>query len=317
MTITTRRTFLPPHLMLLLAPIIWSTSNVTGKLSIGIMTPYQFTFYRWIFAALLLTLCCQKYIRQDWAQIKARWLWLFFWGGMAFSFFNIVLYQAIEMKASLVNIAIIFALIPVIVLVINKWIFHDPIHPLQWLGTFVTIAAVIWLVTRGQPLSLTGWQPNRAEALVLIPVLIYAGYSVVLRNAPNIHWTSLMWSMCCAAAIISLPFYLYELSHTQQLLAPTQPNHEQILKAIALVTYVTLFVAILSKMFYMEGVIALGASRGALVMNLLPIFNTIAALLIFSDERAGITHITIVSLILVISGIALSEYGAMRNKLTQ
>ncbi|SUO95141.1 DMT family transporter [Suttonella ornithocola] len=305
-----RKTLLPPRLMLLLAPVLWSTSNVIGKLAVGLMTEFQFTFYRWLFAAILMTIFCWKVVKKDLPELKKRALWLFFWGGSAFALFNIVLYGGINMGVKLVNIAIIFALIPALVLILNAIIFKERAHPLQWLGVAATVFGVIWLVTGGTPQTLLGWRPSLAEGFVLIAALIYVGYSVVLRQAPNVHWMSLMWAMCVSAMLVSLPFYLWETAKTEQLLIPVAPTTAEIMKALALVAYVTVFVAILSKMFYMEGVIVLGASRGALVMNLLPVFNTLAALLIFRDERAVFGAVQLTALLWVVGGILSSEIGA-------
>lgn len=155
-----RKTLLPPRLMLLLAPIIWSTSNVTGKFSVGLLSAYQFTFYRWLFATLILSLFAYRHIRQDWAKLTARWLWLFIWGGSAFALFNIVLYQGINLKVKLVDIAIITAIIPALVIILNALLFRERAHLLQWLGVAVTVFSTIWLVTGGAPENLLQWQPQ-------------------------------------------------------------------------------------------------------------------------------------------------------------
>ena len=70
------------------------------------------------------------------------------------------------------------------------------------------------------------------------------------------------------------------------------------------------FIAIVSKLFYMESVIAIGASRASLTMNLLPVFGAIAGMLVFADEHFSV-HVMI-ALALVGSGIVLSEMGAAR-----
>ena len=43
-----------PYVMLFLAPAFWATSNVAGKLGKAWLSPYEFTFWRWVLAALLL-----------------------------------------------------------------------------------------------------------------------------------------------------------------------------------------------------------------------------------------------------------------------
>lgn len=311
--ISKRHTLLPPRLMLILAPVIWSTSNVTGKFAKGLLSAYQFTFYRWLAAAVILTIIFWPRIRRDLPVLKTRWLWLFIWGGSAFALFNILLYGGINRGAKLVDIAIITALVPAFVVIINMLLYRERIHILQWLGVAAALLGVIWLLADGAPQTLLHMQLGLAQVFILGSALIYSSYTAALRFAPDVHWTSLMWAMCAAALAVAAPFYVMEFTDKHHMLIPTAPTQTQIFTAIGLVLYVSIFVAILSKMFYMEGVIAVGGSRGALVMNLLPIFNTLAALLIFRDERASFGAVQLTALLLVVGGIALSEIGAARR----
>jgi hypothetical protein len=66
----------------------------------------------------------------------------------------------------------------------------------------------------------------------------------------------------------------------------------------------------LSKLFYMESVLVIGASRAALTMNLLPVFGALIGVAVFAYERLG--GYVLVALALVAAGIGLSEWGAKR-----
>lgn len=312
MTVAKRLPF--PHLLLLLAPIIWASSNAAGKFGKDLLTPYQFTFYRWLLATLILSLIFAKQIRQDAPILWQRKWWLLLWGGSAFCLFNILLYFAFAYGGAVVNVAIVHSTIPMLVLFAGALIYREKLHILQWGGMFLALLGVLWLLTRGNLGSLLQISLSTAEILILVTALIYAAYSLVLRNAPVVHWASLLWSMCLAALLVGLPFWLWELSHTGQLLKITQPSAKQISTAFLLVTYVSVFVAILSKVFYMEGVIALGAARAAMAMNLLPVFNALLGLMIFADERAMFGSVHIISIACVVLGIACSETGAMLLK---
>lgn len=301
--------FLHPYVMLGLAPVIWASSNITGKLSVGLLTPYQFAFYRWLCAALLLSLAAWPCIRRDWPQLWARKGWLLLWGGSAFSLFNILLYVAFNAGVKIAHVAIIHSVIPIVVVVGNALFFKEKNHVLQWCGVALGLFGVLWLLSGGDLRALRGLSLQGGDMLVVLTALIYAAYSMVLRHAPPVHWASLMWAMCVAAMLFALPFWLFELVPNGQWLAVAAPDSERVWKALWLVLYVSVFVAILSKMFYMEGVIALGASRGVLVMNLLPVFNVMAAF-VFADERAAFGWVHVTAMLAVFAGIALSEYGA-------
>ena len=283
--------FLHPYVMLFLAPLFWATSNVTGKLGKAWLSPYAFTFWRWLLATALLSLLFRRQIRADWPQLKARAGWLFVVGGSGFALFNVVLYGAFARGASVVN-----------VLLVDVLVLRGRAHPLQWLGVALSFVGVLWLVSRGEPLALRENGIAPGDSLALVNVVIYAGYSLALRRAPPVHWASLLWAMCAAATLVSVPFYAAELWVRGFHLPPWQ--------GWLLLVYVVLFVSVLSKLFYMESVLVIGASRAALTMNLLPVFGALVGVAVFADERLG--GYVLVALALVAAGIGLSEWGAMR-----
>ena len=306
--------FLHPYVMLFLAPVIWSTSNITAKLAVGLLTPFQFAFYRWFLALLILTVFFSRRIRRDRATLLARKWWLLFWGGSAFALFNILLYTAFKFGAKSVNVGIINSLIPFLVIILSVLWGRERTHVLQWIGILSSFFGVIWLITGGQPLQLLQLDLLPADSIVLLASVIYAIYTFEIRRAPSVHWASLMWGMSIGAVIVATPFWLYELASGGQWhwLQAVYPTTEEGLKAFVIVLYVAIFVAILSKMFYMEGTIALGGNRSALAMNLLPFLNFFTSLLVFSDERATFTLVQAFAMCCVTIGILLSEIGAMR-----
>lgn len=301
-----------PYIMLVLAPVIWSTSNVIGKLSVGLIDPIQLTFYRWLVAFCILTFCFYGQIRKDWLVLNQHKRWIMLWGSGAFCLFNLLLYQAFSLGALAVNVAIIHSLIPVMTLLIVALLKRKRLHRLQLMGTLLALFSVGWLLTQGQLGQLLNWQFSLAEQFVLLSALIYAAYSAALSRAPKVHWASLMWGMSLAALLFASPFYLYDLDLHRTLLQQAQPNFGQSVTAIAIILYVGVVIAVISKLFYMAGAIELGGERAALVMNLLPPLSALFAVMFFADERASWGWLQSVGLTGVLGGIALSEWGAWR-----
>ena len=199
-----------PYVMLLLAPLFWATSNVTGKLGKAWLSPYEFTFWRWLLATALLSLLFRARIRHDGPELHARAGWLLVVGGSGFALFNIVLYSAFARGASVVNVSIITALIPLAVLLVDVLVLRGRAHPLQWCGVALSFVGVVWVVSRGHPAALLEQGIAPGDRLALVSSAIYAGYSLALRRAPRVHWASLLWAMCLAATVVSLPFFVAE-----------------------------------------------------------------------------------------------------------
>ena len=83
--------------------------------------------------------------------MKARAGWLFVVGGSGCALFNVVLYGAFARGASVVNVSMITALIPLAVLLVDVCFLRGRAHPLQWLGVALSFVGVLWLVSRGEP----------------------------------------------------------------------------------------------------------------------------------------------------------------------
>ena len=284
------------------AVLFWATSNVTGKLGKAWLSPYAFTFWRWLLATALLSLLFRRQIRADWPQLKARAGWLFVVGGSGFVLFNVVLYGAFARGASVVNVSMITALIPLAVLLVDVGFLRGRVHPLQWLGVALSFVGVLWLVSRGEPLALRENGIAPGDSLALVNVVIYAGYSLALRRAPPVHWARLLWAMCAAATLVSVPFYAAEIWVRGFHLPPWQ--------GWLLLVYVALFVSMVSKLFYMEGVLAIGAGAGGADDEFAAVFGALIGVAVFAYERLG--GYVLVALALVAAGIGLSEWGAKR-----
>lgn len=293
-----------PYVMLLLAPLLWATSNVTGKLGKGWLTPYEMTFWRWGIATLVLTFFARSIIKQDWYIIKQHWLWLFVVGGGGFALFNILLYSAFSLGASVINVSIITALIPFGVIFFSAVIYKDKPHLLQWVGIAIAFFGVLWVLTKGQPFLFDQYSLALGDSLALVTTGIYVAYSIALRHAPKIHWASMMWAMCVAGLIVATPFYGYDLL--------SNGVHFPDWRGWLMLIYIAIFISLISKLFYMESVIQIGADRASLAMNLLPVFGAVMGVLFFADEHMTLNHIIALSLVML--GIGCSEYGATRRR---
>ena len=121
---------------------------------------------------------------------------------------------------------------------------------------------------------------NFGDALMLVAVIAYAGYTVALRFKPDIHWQSLM-----------IATDRRRLRH----LATLRPGRTRAGAGIlpdargwGVILYTAIFPSILAQIFYMRGVELIGANRAGLFINLVPIFGT---LLSIAPARRGVPRL--------------------------
>ena len=284
-----------PYTLLTLTTLFWAGNAIAGKLAAGEISPVALTFARWFFACIAFYYVARPHLRADWPVIRKNLPMLFGLGALGFSAFNMGLYWALQYTTA-INVTIEQAAMPVLIILANFLFFRTRVAALQLLGVALTVTGVVVTATRGSPLAVFETGVNRGDAMMILCVVLYAGYTVALRFRPDIHWTSLMFMLASSATLFAIPFYGVEIA-VEGFRAPSA-------KAWALIAYTAIFPSMLSQLFFIRGVAALGANRAGLFINLVPIFAALLAVAILGEHFRAY-HLT--GLALVLGGIALAE----------
>jgi drug/metabolite transporter (DMT)-like permease len=291
-----------PYALLTLTTLFWAGNAIAGKLAAGEISPVALTFARWFFACIAFYFVARPHLQADWPAIRRHLPMLACLGALGFSAFNIGLYWALQ-YTSAINVTIEQAAMPVLIILANYLFFRMRISALQGLGVFLSVAGVLVTATRGSPLSIFETGVNRGDAMMMLCVVLYGGYTVALRFRPDIHWTSLMFVLSLSATLFAIPFYGTEIIQ-EGFRAPGS-------KAWAIIAYTAIFPSMLSQLFFIRGVAMLGANRAGLFINLVPIFAALLAVSILG-EHFRTYHL--IGLALVLGGITMAErFGEHRR----
>ncbi len=131
---------------------------------------------------------------------------------------------------------------------------------------------------------------------MLIAISIYGIYSVYLKNKPDIHWLSFIAVLGTSAMFVSMVFSAWEISSG----SVRWPDFQ----GWMVVLYTAIFPSILSQVFWMRGLEIIGANRGGVFINIVPIFGSALAILILGENFRWY-HAA--ALVLVIGGVWLSQ----------
>lgn len=291
-----------PYTLLTLTTLFWAGNAIAGKLAAGSISPVALTFARWIFACIAFYFLARPHLRGDRAMISRHLPLLFTLGALGFAAFNIGFYWALTYTTA-INVTIEQSAMPVLIILANYLFFSQRVTALQVLGVLLTITGVVVTATRGAPLSVLETGINRGDAIMVLCVVLYGSFTVALRFRPDIHWTSLMFVLTASATLMAAPFYAFEILHE----GFRMPGPD----AWAIIAYTAIFPSMLSQLFFIRGVAALGANRAGLFINLVPIFGAAGAILILG-ESFRLFHLA--GLTLVLGGIAMAErFGEHRR----
>ena len=134
---------------------------------------------------------------------------------------------------------------------------------------------------------------------MLAACVLYAFYTVALRDRPHMPGTAFFTLLALIAAVTSLPLVAFE-ALTSGLTMPT-------VHGLLVTAWVAIFPSFLSQLFYLRGVDLIGPGRAGVFVNLVPVFAAALAVSLI-DEPFAAFHA--VALALVIGGIWLAQRTA-------
>ena len=282
--------------MLILATLGWGTNTIVGRLAVGEVYPMTLIFLRWGLVVLLITAISGRAMIADWGVISKKLKWVFLMGGCGLSLFNALFYMAAH-STSAINLGIIQSIMPAMILLGSFFLFGSRINKIQLGGVALTFVGCIIVVTKGSINYLLLLTFSSGDLLMIVACLFYAGYSLGLKNRPDVSGVVMMGYFAIAAFMMTIPLVIIEM-----LIFGLSPPTAQ---GWSIVFYIAFIPSFLSQIFFMRGVDLVGPSSAGLYANLVPIFSASMAVIILG-EAFSVYHFIAMSI--VFAGIALFEH---------
>ncbi|MDE3078429.1 MAG: DMT family transporter [Paracoccaceae bacterium] len=287
------------YALLTLTTLCWGANAVAGRLAVGHVSPMVLTSMRWAICFVAATLLALPHLRRDLAELWRNRVLVAGYGTIGFALFNGIFYTAAHYTTA-INLVIIQAGIPLVVFGLSFALFRTPVSGAQIAGFAVTLVGVLVTAAHGSLAALMALRVNRGDALMLLAILCYGGYTVALRWKPSVHWLSFMAGISGAAFVVSLPLLGWEAARG----AAVWPDA----RGWALGLFTGFFPGLIAQASFIAGAGLIGANRAGLFINLVPVFGAVLSVLIL---REGLMAYHLAGLALVLSGLALAERGRL------
>jgi drug/metabolite transporter (DMT)-like permease len=279
----------------------WGGNAVAGRLVVGEVSPMVVTSLRWAIVAVVLLVLRPLQLVTAWPALRRSWRKIAVMAACGFSIFNALFYLSAHYTTG-VNIAILQGAIPVFVVIGAVVLFGSRLGPIQVCGIAATLIGVAVVATQGHLATLAAFRLNFGDGLMILACLLYAGYTLALRDRPDVPALAFFTALAAIAFLTSLPLVAYEMA-AGTVQWPTA-------KGWAILLYIALFPSFLAQLSFMRGVRLIGPGRAGLFANLVPIFGAFLAVLIL-QESFGLFHLA--ALVLVIGGILVAETSERRR----
>ena len=201
-----------PILLLVLTTLIWAAHSIVGRLAVGQIGPIILTCLRWAVALIPILIAARPSLRQDWPALRARWVYLAVIGVAGYTVFVALFYVAAHRTER------------------AQPLDHPGRHPrtgphrgapfpqgpfqrlVQALGALVTMLGVAVIAAQGDPARLAALAfINSGDVMMVVAAVLYAGYTIGLRQRPNVSGVSMLAAMAVAAFITSIPLVIWEI----------------------------------------------------------------------------------------------------------
>lgn len=288
------------YFSLILATAFWGGNFVLGKVLSGVVPPVSLTFLRWFPALLILAVLFYKPTKNALPTIKSHLSVMWTLGMLGVVAFPATLYQGLKTTSAL-NASLYLAVVPVLVLFLNRLAFGEKIKPMIFLGALLSLVGVVWLLSQGDLARLANLHINTGDLWAILSAVSWAVYCCVIRLRPaSISNTVFLTALVGLAVITLTPFFIYEF------LSQSANQIENLTASQWLgVGYLIIGPSILSYAFWNFGIAIVGSAKGAVMTNFTPLFAALFSILLLGEN---VQSFHIVSAILITVGVAICGY---------
>ncbi len=287
------------YLRLVGSMALWGATWVSGRIVAQVMHPFSAAFLRFLFAGIFLYLLSCRAERR-WPTFPRKSFW-----GVAFLGFTGVFLYNYFFFSGLSHIqagraALIVACVPSTVALYSALVLRQPVTALKTLGIGLSLSGVAVILSGGDPLSLFTHGIGAGDLFILGCVAAWAAYSLagakVMRGSTPL--STVTWSCLIGDVLLLGPALAGNLLPEAAAATPAIWAH---------LVFLGVGATGLAFTWYYAGILALGAPRASIFINLVPVFATLLSTTLMG-ETVG------VSLVLgggmVVTGVVLANRPA-------
>lgn len=290
-------------ILLFVAPALFCSNMLMARLVHDIFPPVALAFWRWTLAfVLLLPFAAAALWRYRWNIVK-EWRDFIILGALGMGACGAFVYIGAD-TTSATNIGLIYAASPILIVILARVFYDEPLTLLQGAGVLLSLAGVVAIVCRGELRVLTGLNFAPGDLWIVGAMAAWAIYSIMLRHRPSALPMMARFAAIVGGGIVVLaPFTVMEG------LGNELPALE--FQSFLIVGFLALFPSLGAYQVYGLVQRSLGAGPTSLLMYLIPLYNGVLAYLLLGE---ALRSYHLVGAALVLPGIYLATRKAAAKK---
>ena len=262
-------------MLLALTMLMWAGNSVASRAIAGQMPPMMIVTLRWLVVCGALAFVLGNQVSAHKSMLVRHWRQILLMGLFGFTGFNTLFYVA-AYHTTAVNLTLLQSSIPAFVLAGSACVFGTRITPVQITGMALSLLGVGLIASRGNLAEIMSLTFNVGDLLIVLACLLYAGYTLALRNRPPMPALVFFSAMALVAFLSSLPLAAAEIIAGQ--------SYQPSLKGWLILLYISVAPSLVSQIFFIRGVELIGPGRAGIFTNLVPVFGAVLAVVILGEE---------------------------------
>lgn len=282
--------------LMVLTSFFWASAFIAGKFGVKEFSPVALTFFRFLFASIIIFFLMVKYEKKDWHIKKGDWKDVILLGLVGMVGYHILFFSSL-IYTTTTNSSIIAACNPLITSILAAIFAGEALGFKRLAALSIALAGVILTITNWKLSVLSSFAFNKGDVLMLSAVLCLAAYSVMAKKImPKYSPLILTTYSFIVCTVVLFPFVLVE--------RPLSSWADVSWQGWASVLYMSIFPTVIGYLIQQVSIKAIGASRTNVFINLVPVFSIILAVLILREE---LVPLKLVSAGVIILGVYLNS----------
>jgi drug/metabolite transporter (DMT)-like permease len=199
--------------LLFIAPALWAVNYLVARSAPGVIEPHLLASLRWLMAALLFSLGNWGELRLHRTQIFQDWKHYVVLGALGMWICGAWVYIGGRTTVA-VNIALIYAISPVLVVAASALWLKERITAVQLCGVLLALVGVLHVILKGQWVDLRAVQFVPGDGWVLAAAVSWTAYSLLLKKWHSpLSASARLTVISLSGVAVMLPFTLMEALH--------------------------------------------------------------------------------------------------------
>ncbi len=281
------------------ATAIWSGNFIVARGLNDRIPPVSLAFFRWLVAVIVFMPFAVKNLISEWPVIKNHLTYFCVTSFLGITTFNTLIYFAGHTTTAM-NLSLIAITFPIFILLLSRILYNEPVTVKKGIGIVLVLTGVLFLVTKGEIVSVLTISFNIGDIWMLTASIIFAVYSLLLKNKPDGVSIKALQLACFILGVIFLfPFFLWEQTTV------TAPFLNR--TTIPAILYVGIFASLCAFVLWNKSIVIIGPSKAGMVYYTLPMFSGLLGYF-FLNERVSAIHFF--SMALIIIGILVTNHAS-------